>query len=144
MASQACCLPSPAHQHRIITLADEQLTSPDTGVAWKASQELLSVKQMMRDAILVSPSAAAHHVLRMRIAAGMTHHEGGNAASDVHTLCAGVLSQTLAKPKDLPTSIPAQEALANPCSELFGRCPHASTDHCLCSFRAFCTVSPTL
>lgn len=33
----------------------------------------------------------------------------------------GVLPQTLAKPKDLPPSTPAQEALSNPCSDLFER-----------------------
>ena len=33
----------------------------------------------------------------------------------------GVLPQTLAKPKDLPPSTTAQEALSNPCSDLFER-----------------------
>ena len=45
----------------------------------------------------------------------------GAAGSQARLLCAGLLSQSQAKPKDLPPSTPAQEALSNPCSELFER-----------------------
>ena len=83
--------------------------------------------------MLPCPSPRERHVRPMHCPASMKgaqprqslcagrHGDGGAAGSQSRLLCAGLLSQSQAKPKDLPPSTPAQEALSNPCSELFER-----------------------